>query len=107
MYSFGFPGCLRGGLEGLCVSVGCSVRVGDATEHHKVTNGIAADAVAAVHAAGGLARGEFFRYLVIVLFDPLARCEKGQKPVVFTVLEIIIDPLVSLILSGQSVFCES
>ena len=97
MYSFGFPGCLRGGLEGLSVSVGCSVRAGDATEHHKVTHGIAADAVAAVHAAGGLARGEFIRYLVIVLFDPLARCEKGQNPVVFIAPKSIIDPLVSLV----------
>ena len=55
----------------------------------------------------GLLLCYFIRYLVIVLFDPLARCEKGQKPVVFTVLKIIIDPLVSLVLSGQSVFCES
>ena len=32
----------------------------------------------------------FIRYLVIVLFDPLARCEKGQKTVVFTALKSII-----------------
>ena len=39
----------------------------------------------------------FIRYLVIVLFDPLARCEKGQKTVVFTAPKSIIDPLVSLV----------
>lgn len=39
---------------GLLGSVGGSVAAGDAAEHHEVAHGIAADAVAAVHTAGGL-----------------------------------------------------
>ena len=39
---------------GLRGSVGGSVAAGDAAEHHEVAHGIAADAVAAVHTAGGL-----------------------------------------------------
>ena len=39
---------------GLLGSVGGSVAAGDAAEHHEVARGIAADAVAAVHTAGGL-----------------------------------------------------
>ena len=45
----------------------------------------------------GLLLCYFIRYLVIVLSDPLARCEKGQKAVVFTASKSIIDPLVSLV----------
>lgn len=44
----------------------------------------------------------FIRYMANSLFDPLPRCEKGQKPMVFTGPKSIIDPLVSLVLSGQS-----
>ena len=39
---------------GLRGSVGGSIAAGDAAEHHEVAHGIAADAVAAVHTAGGL-----------------------------------------------------
>ena len=92
-----FPGRLCRGRHGIGHSVVRRVRAGDAAEHHEVAHGVAADAVAAVHAAGGLARGEFIRYLVIVLFDLLARCEKGQNPVAFIAPKSIIDPLVSLV----------